>query len=478
MPSADEIENARQLMATSIQAVRKSDYGAAERAALAFLAAGFDHFKVRRVLGAVFERKKDYIKAEMHMKKSLKYKPSDRDTWFHLNRIHIRSEELDNAKLFLKNYNVDFPELFNWKSNFYKLNANFRNVEEQYGAPAAVEWSLSALELSETSAAILASIKARSSSLTLHARPLVRDACLVRALDALDAGHPADAVRATMVFLNSPSLDHSELDRLVVEGPDAGHPVWHVINPHFHLWASAACEENTSQSRWQNTEAIRKNWNWSEVEADYRNWCVGSEAELAREMIGQVIADGVRPPRIVDLGCGTGVWLRFLAEFCAVPVECLGGVELHETRAACARAGLLDFLGPSNDQQSVAEVVAANVVAGDLLNLDVELLKAKHAPIDLVTMLVVSGCFNDAELTSLLRSIAVLSPRHLMTTSVIKRWEFWHGREDEDDYYTRAGYRLTQRKWNPERLPDQQSWQAVAPLPYWVNRNISIFARD
>ncbi|MDA1310191.1 MAG: class I SAM-dependent methyltransferase [Proteobacteria bacterium] len=478
MPSADEIKNARQLMATSIQAVRKRDYGAAERAALAFLAAGFDHFKVRRVLGVVFEKKGETTKAEMHMHRALEHQPGDGDSWFHLNRIKIQLGELENAKSYLKNYKADFSDLFNRKLNFYKLNIIFRYVEEQYGAAAAVEWSLSALDLPETSAAVLASIKARGAALTLHARPLVGDAGLVRALDALDAGHPADAVRATMVFLNNPSRDHSELDRLVVEGPDAGHPIWHVINPYFHLWAAAACEENASQSRWQNTEAIGKNWTWSEVEADYRGWCVGLEAELAREMIGHVTADGVRPPKILDLGCGTGVWLRFLAEFCAVPVECLGGVELHEARAACARAGLLDFLGPGVDQQSVAEVVAANVVAGDLLNLDVEALKAKHAPIDLVTMLVVSGCFNDGELTALLRSIAALSPRHLMTTSVTKRWDFWHGREDEDEYYARAGYRLTQRKWNPERLSDRQSWQAVAPLPYWTNRSISVFARD
>jgi hypothetical protein len=59
----------------------------------------------------------------------------------------------------------------------------------------------------------------------------------------------------------------------------------------------------------------------------------------------------------MDLGCGTGRWLRFMAEHCSVPISDLHGVELHENRAACARQALMEIA----DKEAVIKTINCNV---------------------------------------------------------------------------------------------------------------------
>lgn len=36
----------------------------------------------------------------------------------------------------------------------------------------------------------------------------------------------------------------ARLCEVVPDGPDAGHPLWHVVNPFFRIWAQSATDDN------------------------------------------------------------------------------------------------------------------------------------------------------------------------------------------------------------------------------------------
>jgi SAM-dependent methyltransferase len=477
MPTETEKEHARELMVASVKAVRAHDHAAAEENARAFLATGFDGFKVRRVLGVVCERKGDFSGAERHLTKALEYKPEDGDTWFHLATIGIFSETVDGFANHVTSYPEKFPELHRRKANFYKSRTLFKFVRERHGRARAVDWIESAMDLPATRHAVLASITRRDASPATYGRASVEDPRLLRAIDALVAGDPGAAVRSTVAFLDDPMAPRAELEVLVREGPDAGHPIWHIINPHFHLRAAADSDEDVSQARWRNTEAIERGFDPVKIENDYQRWRSGPQARLAGRLIEGVASELGRPPTLVDLGCGTGNWLRFFAEYCGLPVQNLGGIELHEARAAQARAAVLGLLTSGASYDGLSDVVAANIVRGDLLNLDIEGLRTRHPSIDMVTLFVVAGCFDDGQLSTLLDSISRLGPTRVMTTTVTKKWDLWHGREDEDDYFAQAGYQLTSRAWDPIPLVNVPDLEVVGPRSYWVNRSLSLFQR-
>jgi len=45
------------------------------------------------------------------------------------------------------------------------------------------------------------------------------------------------------------------LSQLIPDGPDQGHPVWHVANPYFRIWAEATTDEDT-QVNWQTNPVL------------------------------------------------------------------------------------------------------------------------------------------------------------------------------------------------------------------------------
>src|SRR5215218_7804247 len=72
-----------------------------------------------------------------------------------------------------------------------------------------------------------------------------------------------------------------------------------------------------------------------------RKWAAGNpgnvaiRAELTMKLMG-AIGDRLATGSVLDVGCGTGWWLRTLAE-CGVGPECLSGVEVLERRVRAAR---------------------------------------------------------------------------------------------------------------------------------------------
>jgi hypothetical protein len=321
-------------------------------------------------------------------------------------------------------------------------------MRAKHGPDAATHWAVAPFESPAGREAVDAVIRGRGSDLDRFAGALVEDRRLTRAINALGTGDPGDAVRAVSAFLSDAQAPRDQLERILLDGPDAGHPVWHVINPYFHLWAAGNLDAAGSQSHWRGSRAISQGVeSWAEIQPRYQAWIGGGEAGLIKRSLADISEELRRPPRILDLGCGVGTFLRHAVENCDVPVE------------------------------NVAGIVADNLVAGDLLDLDMASLKQRHPDLDLVTLFAVSGCFDDEQFSKLLASIQGLNARYLMVRTVGKSWNLWRGREDEDDYYARIGYELVQQDWLPEPLPEEGLIHILAPRKYWANSRLVLYRR-
>lgn len=473
MPSREEISQARQLMAEATQSLRNKDFPAAERAALTFLDAGFDHFKIRRVLAVVSERDRQFTKAARHLSRALRIQPGDRDAWFHLNRVLIASNDIDRAKQFVSSYPTDFPDLFGQKLNFYKLETIFHYAEEYFGGSAAIEWLAALLDVPETRRAVSESLTARKADLMSHAGTRVKTKELAAILEAIETGALAEAARLTLALFEVSGGGLDDFETVINDGPDAGHPIWHVVNPFYHLWQAADAKPEEAQGKWSETGAVTKDWNWKQERPGYLEWVNSEELLGTRQVLQDVIRRFQAPPRIIDLGCGTGRWLRFMAEHCSVPISALHGVELHETRTACARQALIELAAGA---ETIA-TINRNVRAGDLLVLDPDDIGTRYEHLDLVTLIGVTGCFDDARLRELATKISRLEPRFILTHGMIDQWDFWHGRKNEAGFFEAVGYEFVRGQWVPEIRSRTEARQLVGPRKYWVSSVTNVYER-
>lgn len=231
-----------------------------------------------------------------------------------------------------------------------------------------------------------------------------------------------------------------------------------------------------AQSHWLNSPDISQNVDsWREIEVRYRDWTASLEAGLIRDHLADLSSELARTPRVIDLGCGVGTFLRHAVEHCEIPLENVAGVELHESRIVGVRQGLLE-LANTADEGRLVKILAANLVVGDLLNLGMDSLKRRHPELDLVTMFSVSCCFDDVQFARVLASISALDSKFLMVRTIVKSWDLSRGREDEDDYYARIGYEVVKQDWLPEPLPTNLM-RVLGPRKYWPNPRLVLYRR-
>jgi len=264
------------------------------------------------------------------------------------------------------------------------------------------------------------------------------------------------------------------LGEVVPNGPDAGHPLWHVANPFFRIWAESSTDEN-AQENWRSNPVLgnqpagtasERYGRWLSAPLDTRAYL----SDLVREIGGAEI-------RALDLGCGFGEWLRFLADNEGVAVENLFGVDYHQSRVEATREMLADAAAKGARCSGDPErILAGNIQKRDLAR-EPSWKATSMRDIDLVTMFVVTGVFDDQQLERVLAGLGELAPRYVFVTTVSRRWRLWHGRPDERTYFERNGFREIRRHWLPEVFPSEPGMALLAPKRYWTNTSLHIYRR-
>jgi SAM-dependent methyltransferase len=290
--------------------------------------------------------------------------------------------------------------------------------------------------------------------------------------DALHRGAAAQAARA----LSEAGKEHGAAleiwNRVMPDGEDAGHPVFHLVNPFFYLWAGANLRFDT-QAAWQSEEAIVTSQAAGRMLESYPFW----RARQDRALIAMraFIAGFATPPRVLDLACGQGEWLQFMAESCGVPLENLHGVELHAARLTGANDLLREHFACDHSAEDLAAKLERNLEVGDLLELSAEDIHTRHGTIDVITMAAVTPVFDDQKLARFLALLAQIRLTYIVVVTQIKHWDLNHGRADEDAWFARHGFEVERQEWAVLPLHPGEPHMTYLPQKYWPNRRITIY---
>jgi len=261
---------------------------------------------------------------------------------------------------------------------------------------------------------------------------------------------------------------------VVPDGPDAGHPLWHVANPFFRIWAESSSDDN-AQENWRSNPVLGDQPTDSAADR-YAQWL--SAPKDARDFLSELVREIGGPDiKALDLGCGFGEWLRFLAENEGVAIDNLFGVDYHQSRVEATRDTLVDAM--ENGARCLGDrssILARNFHQRDLAQ-EPSWKTTPIRDVDLVTMFVVTGVFEDEQLERVLEGLAALAPRYILVTTVTRRWRLWHGRRDEPAYFERNGFREIRSHWLPEVLPPVPAIALLAPRRYWTNTSLHVYRR-
>ena len=264
-----------------------------------------------------------------------------------------------------------------------------------------------------------------------------------------------------------------EFHRVVQGGDFAGHPLWHLCNPFFIPWYRASSESGDVQKSWAGNPSIAAAGD-DDILAAYRRWRhdVPTTARLVREFVDKIGTDA----RYLDIGCGTGMWLRFLAEDLGIGLDGWHGTDLHANRTASA-IRLLEDWATTSGRPSAAHGLEDRVFPCDVLNQASALTDRLGGNIDAVTLFFVTGCFEDDALERFLKGALANRPRYVFHATVADRWTLYRGRTDDEKYFEPLGYRLTDRKWASDSIDSKSIEKILLPLKYWPNPRVDVFER-
>lgn len=285
-----------------------------------------------------------------------------------------------------------------------------------------------------------------------------------------DAGK---SIRIFIQALGDGAYPPAKYNQIIESGDFAGHPLWHLCNPYFPAWYRASSESRDVQANWADDPAIAGAGD-EDVHTTYRRWRqTGTPvAPLVRDFVDTVGTTA----RYLDVGCGIGLWLRFLVEEAGVSLAGLHGTDLHGNRTRAA-IRLLARWASVNDQSLDPAGLANRVFPCDVFKNANDLRALLPGGIDAVTLFFVTGCFEDEDLPAFLDGALATRPRHVLHATVADRWTLYRGRPDDERFFEPLGYRLVSRSWAGDPIGPETAERILLPAQYWSNPRVDIFER-
>ncbi|MBM3599443.1 MAG: tetratricopeptide repeat protein [Alphaproteobacteria bacterium] len=371
------------------------------------------------------------------------------------------------------------PQLVDRKIAFYTMQQIVDDLSRARGTRAAYDWAIRLLD--HVGDGFWRERFGRTRTETRSFLADIRDrppaSPLDHGIELLLDGRPRDALAAYATCLNDSEALPEKYEVVLETGRDLAHPAWHLMNPFFYLWVEGSLQDEMStQEQWRAPGTFNATRSTEQLLSGYDAW---EAAFPARHELKRSISELDPPPRrAIDIGCGFGESIRFLAKECGIPAEGIFGCDLHESRVVASRsllAATAREMGLS--AQSADTIAAKNIFACDALSWDVDAFTARHGRIDVVTLFVITGCFDDQQLDGFLARVARLGARRIFETSVVDRWDLWVGRKDGSAHFERHGYHRVRRRFPGETLAGKAR-AIVLPRKYWPGQQISVYDRD
>ncbi|MBM84653.1 MAG: hypothetical protein CMM47_01350 [Rhodospirillaceae bacterium] len=231
---------------------------------------------------------------------------------------------------------------FSWKMNVVRLSRKLAQHIETNDTSSAIALARRLASHPGFVRAFAKSVRAEPATrgLIRQLQDCAQDDILRTALAALLEDTPGIAIEYYERFAETGAPLPEEWSATVADGRHQGHPLWHVANPFFTVWSTASDQEHT-QREWRNPDVFDTSRDEKGIRNEFQDWM--AEKVPARSLLHDLIAGlGPRTTRVLDIGCGFGVWLRYLAEYCGVPVENLGGIDFHAARVAASQHQLIE----------------------------------------------------------------------------------------------------------------------------------------
>ena len=283
------------------------------------------------------------------------------------------------------------------------------------------------------------------------------------------------------------------LEQPLQSPPYRGHSRWHTLCPSFHLWKSTNPWSRRVNERvsdyWQRRLTVEKGFN--ALERKYRTSVFGGLKTYQR--IADVLAEHACSS-VLDIGCGDGVFLRYVVERGDLPLESLWGCELDPKRVRNAHrqlymADVERCLRPVRDPAAVherrelndLELLAraqAQVVQFDLMGDDAWPKPIRADGIEAMTLIALTTSFNDTEMQRLAAKLVELAPRVIIDASLYENiQEGYGGRMGVERFFAPHGYRQTLFEWVPERLTGRSPTFFWRRRAYWPSVTLSVLER-
>jgi hypothetical protein len=250
-----------------------------------------------------------------------------------------------------------------------------------------------------------------------------------------------------------------------------------LLSPRFHQWIRTNPWKKPNEevsAHWRALPARQK-----DIGALLKKHRRSLALSPGYEQMARYIAERSLYP-VLDIGCGDGVFLRYLHEEFGAPLDALWGVELDPKRMLAARrqvyigavnhAVRLEHAGKSPDLDDLETLsgISRRIQVFDLMGGTPWPAAMIEGGIKAATMIGVAPTMNDRELFGLAECVAKLGPEYVLTSDVyVNIQENYGGRLGLAPFFDRFGYSQVDSEWVPEQFSGRYLPYFVLQRPYW-----------